>query len=198
MKRKTLAIMFALCALVMVAQDGIKVNYKGSKPTISDFAWAYLSYMDDEDECGMEAINAFREAFIKHRKGQSQNAGEKFIVDEKNGFIVYETKHEGIVDRKEMCYWNEADGKHKLFAFNNMNTLDNGKPIFTELSDITFYRYTNATKKMVACDAPGFKVDYSSTYALPRTGKNIVVTKFNDNGKKIQKTLKWNGRKFTK
>ena len=83
-------------------------------------------------------------------------------------------------------------------VFNNMNTLENGKPIFTELSDITFYRYTNATKKMVACDAPGFKVDYSSTYALPRTGKNIVVTKFNDNGKKIQKTLKWNGRKFTK
>ncbi|MBQ3324460.1 MAG: hypothetical protein IJG81_06430 [Muribaculaceae bacterium] len=49
MKRKAFAIMFALCALIMLAQDGIKVNYKGAKPTISDFAWAYLSYMDDED-----------------------------------------------------------------------------------------------------------------------------------------------------
>ncbi len=198
MKRKTLAILFAFFALAMVAQNGIKVNYKGAKPTISDFAWAYLSAMDDEDECGMEAINAFREAFIKHRKGQPQNKGEKFIIDEKNGFIVYETKYEGIVDRKEMCYWNEADGKHKLFVFNNMNTLENGKPIFTELSDITFYRYNNATKKMVLCDAPGFKVDYGSAYALPRIGKDIVVTKWTDNGKKTQKTLKWNGRRFTK
>ena len=178
MKRKTLAILFAFFALAMVAQNGIKVNYKGAKPTISDFAWAYLSAMDDEDECGMEAINAFREAFIKHRKGQPQNKGEKFIVDEKNGFIVYET--------------------HKLFAFNNMNTLENGKPIFTELSDITFYRYNNATKKMVLCDAPGFKVDYGSAYALPRIGKDIIVTKWTDNGKKTQKTLKWNGRRFTK
>ena len=188
--------MFALCALAMVAQNGIKVNYKGAKPTISDFAWAYLSSFDDEEECGMEAINAFKEAFIKHRNGQPQNEGEKFIVDEKNGFIVYETKYDDIVNRMEMCYWNEADGKHKLFAFNTMNTLDKGKPIFTELSDISFYRYTNATKKMVACDAPGFKVDYGTAYALPRNGKNIITTKWNDNGTKITKTLKWNGRKF--
>ena len=188
--------MFALCALAMVAQNGIKVNYKGAKPTISDFAWAYLSSMDGDDDCGMEAINAFKEAFIKHRNGQPQNEGEKFIVDEKNGFIVYETKYDDIVNRMEMCYWNEADGKHKLFAFNTMNTLDKGKPIFTELSDISFYRYTNATKKMVACDAPGFKVDYGTAYALPRNGKNIITTKWNDNGTKITKTLKWNGRKF--
>ena len=56
----------------------------------------------------------------------------------------------------------------------------------------------NATKKMVLCDAPGFKVDYGSAYALPRIGKDIVVTKWTDNGKKTQKTLKWNGRRFTK
>lgn len=196
MKRKTLAIIFAFCALAMVAQNGIKVNYKGAKPTITDFAWAYLSAMDDDDDCGMEAINAFREAFIKHRKGQPQNKGEKFIIDEKNGFIVYETINNDIVIRMEMCYWNEADGKHKLFAFNNMNTLEKGKPIFTELSDITFYRYNNATKMMTSCDPPGFDVNYSCNYLLPRNGKNIIVTKWNDNGTKTQKVLKWNGRKF--
>ena len=196
MKRKTLAIIFAFCALAMVAQNGIKVNYKGAKPTITDFAWAYLSAMDDDDDCGMEAINAFREAFIKHRKGLPQNKGEKFIIDEKNGFIVYETINNDIVIRMEMCYWNEADGKHKLFAFNNMNTLEKGKPIFTELSDITFYRYNNATKMMTSCDPPGFDVNYSCNYLLPRNGKNIIVTKWNDNGTKTQKVLKWNGRKF--
>ena len=196
MKRNALAIMFAFCTLALVAQNGIKVNYKGSKPTISDFAWAYLSSFDDEEECGMEAINSFKQAFIKYRNGQPQNEGEKFIVDEKNGYIVYETKYDDIVNKMEMCYWNEADKKHKLFAFNTMNTLDKGKPFFTELSDISFYRYTNATKKMVACDAPGFKVDYGTAYALPCVGKNIITTKWNDNGTKTTKTLKWNGRRF--
>ena len=54
MKRQSLAIIFACCALALVAQDVIKVNYKGSKPTISDFAWAFLSdyvYNENDDDC---------------------------------------------------------------------------------------------------------------------------------------------------
>ncbi|MBR5729570.1 MAG: hypothetical protein IKX61_05100 [Prevotella sp.] len=45
---------------------------------------------------------------------------------------------------------------------------------------------------------PGFRVDYDhATYSLPRTGKDIIVNKWDKNGKKTQKTLKWNGRKFS-
>ncbi len=34
------------------------------------------------------------------------------------------------------------------------------------------------------------------TYTLPRTGKDIVATIWNDNGTTSQKTLKWDGQRF--
>ncbi|MBO4723300.1 MAG: hypothetical protein J5629_10290 [Muribaculaceae bacterium] len=101
----------------------------------------------------------------------------------------------------EMCYWNEADGKHKLFAY-NVAFFTDGKFDPGQFDGIQFYRYNNATKKMTYCDAPGFdarmRVDGAYvTYSLPRTGKDIIVTYWYDNGTKKQKTLKWNGCKFS-
>jgi len=55
---------------------------------------------------------------------------------------------------------------------------------------------------MTSCEAPGFEEKYSTedgswiSYSLPRTGKDIIYTEWRDGGKK-QKTLKWNGRKFS-
>ena len=53
----------------------------------------------------------------------------------------------------------------------------------------------------------GFRVDYQGTrptikdfvkaYALPRTGKDIIVATWHEDGKKTQKTLKWNGHGFS-
>ena len=53
----------------------------------------------------------------------------------------------------------------------------------------------------------GIRVDYQGTrptikdfvkaYALPRTGKDIIVTTWHEDGKKTQKTLKWNGHGFS-
>ena len=95
-----------------------------------------------------------------------------------------------------MCYWNEADGKHKLFACNRWS-FENGKPMMGQYDYLGFYRYDNATKKMSWCESPGFDVEYfNKSYALPRTGKDITVTTWEDNGKKTQKTLKWNGHGF--
>lgn len=197
MKRISLATIFACLMLALAAQDAIKVNYKGAKPTISDFAWAFFSSFDDEEEeCGLEAINAFKQAFIEHRQGIQQE-NETFIVDEKNGYILYEWRYETIIGRMEMCYWNEADGKHKLFAYNNLASFDENGPLVTETSGLTFFRYNNATKKMTQCAPQGFEVDYDSSYALPRTGKSIIVTKWNKNGTKTEKALKWNGRRFS-
>lgn len=196
MKKGLFLIMFACCAFAMVAQDAIRVNYKGAKPTISDFAWAFLSSFDEE-ECGNEPINAVKYAFIQYRKGLPQEDGVTLTIDEKNGYILYENRYEDVVDKKEMCYWNEADGKHKLFVFNNMQLFANGKPVLTETSGLMFYRYNNSTKKMVYCDAPGFDVEYfDMSYSMPRIGKNIVVTKWHDDGTKTERTLKWNGRSF--
>ena len=208
MKRELLAIIFACCTLSLAAQDVIRVNYKGAKPTISDFAWAYLSdyvYNEDDDVLD-EARNAAKYAWIQHRKGLPQDEGDKLTVDEKNGYAVYESRseYEGVEDlvRIEMCYWNEADGKHKLFAY-NVACFRNGKYSPGQFDGLSFYRYDNATKKMTSIDAPGFEVQYGTddgayvTYALPRTGKDIIYSEWDENGKKKQKTLKWNGRRFS-
>ena len=201
MKRLSFAIFFACCTLASAAQDAIRVNYKGAKPTINDFAWAFLfSDEDDEEECDQEATAGIKQALSRHRQSLPQEEGVTFTIDEKNGYILYEYRPEdsNYLSRTEMCYWNEADGKHKLFAYSNW-LFSNGKPGGGQYDCLIFYRYNNATKKMTQCDPPGFEVDYSNTsYTLPRNGKDIIVTKWDENGKKTQTTLKWNGRRFNK
>lgn len=198
MKKLSFTMIFACCVLAMVAQDVIRVNYRGAKPTISDFAWAYVVAVDKIEECGDKPSNAIKEAMTRQRKGLPQEEDVTFVVDEKNGYILYEFKYDTVVMRMEMCYWNEADGKHKLFAFNHMSTLSDGKPVLTETSGLTFYRYDNAKKKMTYCNPPGFEVEYyDTTYEFPRAGKNITVNKWNEDVIVEQKTLKWNGRRFS-
>lgn len=204
MKRVSLTIILACFTLVLAAQNrDIKVNYKGAKPSISDFAWALLSSNDNEEEdCYDESFNAIKQAWMKHRKGLPLDEGETLTVDEKNGYICYESKYEEHVGRWEMCYWNETDGKHKLFAY-NVVSFSNGKYSPGQYDGIAFYRYNNATKKMKECDDTGVDMVYHTgdngfaSYALPRTGKDIIVTIWYDNEpKKI--TLKWKGRRFGK
>ena len=143
-------------------------------------------------------------AMIKYLKEQQnkkqavpQEDGATLTVDLKNGYILYEWEDENNSKKTEMCYWNESDGKHKLFAYNTWYYVD-GKPALGQYDGLTFWRYNNATKKMSMCEAPGFEVEYqNTTYSLPRVGKDIIVTKWDDKGRKKQKTLKWNGRGFT-
>jgi hypothetical protein len=71
-----------------------------------------------------------------------------------------------------------------------------GKPSITEVSNFVFYRYNNATKRMVRCDPPGFEIEYNGVYELPRIGKDIIFTQWNDDGTTKKKILKWNGRHF--
>lgn len=207
MKRLSLTVIFACCILTLAAQDAIRVNYQGAAPTISDFAWAFLSSNDHEEEedCADESFNAIRQAWIQHRKGLPQQEGVTLTVDEKNGYVVYEytSEYESNKDvvRIEMCYWNEADKKHKLFAY-NVACFRNGKYEPGQFDGLTFFRYDNASKKMTMYHDTGFEVAYGTddgawvSYALPRTGKDITVTYWYKTGKK-QKPLKWNGRRFS-
>lgn len=198
MKKLSFAIIFACIAMASMAQDAIRVNYHGKKPTISDFAWAFVTALDeDEDECGDEPTNAILEALTRYRAGQPQEDGVTLTVDEKNGYLLYEFGYDTVDVKMEMCYWNETDGKHKLFAFNNMSTFVGGRLTMTETSGLIFYRYNNATKKMTYCAPPGFEVDYDCSYALPRSGKNIIVTRWDDIVPVSERTLKWNGHNFS-
>lgn len=209
MKRTSFAIIFACLTLTMVAQDAIRVKYKGAKPNISDFAWAYLSdyvYDEDEDCCLDEVRNGVKQAWLLHLKGAQQKEGETLTVDDKNGYAVFEhnSEYESVKDlcRVEMCYWNETDGKHCLFAY-NVGCYTNGKYSPGQFDGIQFYRYNKATKKMTQYEVPGFGPAITTedgayiSYTLPRTGKNIIVTYWYDNGTKKQKILKWTGRKFS-
>ena len=84
-----------------------------------------------------------------------------------------------------------------------MAWFQNGKYSPGQYDGIIFYRYNNATKIMTPCDDTGVDIVYRSednvlgSYALPRVGKDIIVTLWYDNGKTKKKTLKWNGRRFS-
>jgi hypothetical protein len=65
-------------------------------------------------------------------------------------------------------------------------------------------RYNNATKTMMYHSDEGVQAAYDSrspnvecSFDLPRSGKDIIVTLWDENGKKTQKTLKWNGHGFS-
>ncbi|MBQ2561832.1 MAG: hypothetical protein II559_00255, partial [Muribaculaceae bacterium] len=202
MKRTSLTIIFACCILALAAQDVIKVNFKGSKPTISDFVGAYLNdyvYNENDDDCLNEVRASAKQAWINYLNGKPQVKNTNLIVDNRNGYVVFEgiDEYEGDKDvvRVEMCYWNDADGKHKLFAY-NVKCFRNGKYSPGQFDGLQFYRYNNATKKMTYYQMPGFDSSLYTedgayiTYSLPRVGKDIVITYWYDNGTKKQKTLK--------
>ena len=199
MKKLSLTIMLAFCTLVMVAQNSTKVSFQGASPDIVDFAWAFLFSDDDEDDCDQEATSGIKDALERYRQGKKQEDNVKLVVDRKGGFISYEWRYEENSMTIEMCYWNEADKKHKLFAYSSWYYA-NGKPSQGQYDTLAFMRYDNAKKTMTSCGTPGFEVTYdqNTTYSLPRVGKDITVNKWNKNGQKTQTTLKWNGHGFNK
>ena len=200
MKRIALALLLSCSALVLAAQDGVKVNFKGDRPTISDFVSTFIPASTDDEEYN-EPLAALTDAWERHQKGLPQKEGETLTVDQRNGFVLFESKDERSLLRIEMCYWNQSDGKHKLFAY-NVGCYSDGVYSQGQYDGLTFWRYDNASKTMAWVDPPGFDVEYYTdddelvSYALPRTGKDIVVTYWKDGAKK-QKTLKWDGRLFS-
>ena len=176
---------------------GFRVSCEGENPGISDFAGSYLAYMIDTDDDCMEGVILYRnlhQAMKRQAKGLTLADGETLTIDSPNGYLIYEKNEDGYLNRLEMCFWNEADGKHKLFVFNHMLTLVDGK----QFDGLSFYRYDNATKMMAPFYMRGLDVRSGTrTYTLPRTGKDIVVTIWNDNGTTSQETLKWDGHGFS-
>ena len=214
MKRTTLAIIMVLSVFTMMAQDEtIRVKYQGSSPKIGDFAKAYLSSIPsskDVDDCDQEALymyDAMKQAMSRKSKGLSLPKRETLTIDTKNGYILYEFRHNDVsMTRIEMCYWNMKDGKHKLFACVRQY-FDNGWHVAGQYDDMEFYRYNNATKKMKKISKEEIGVDavfeessnmnVLSSISLPRKGKDIEVTWWDKNGKCGSSMLKWNGSRFS-
>ena len=202
MKRLSLAIIFACFALALAAQEGIKVKYQGVKPTIRDFAQAYLYALfnpedgEEPEGDGLYLYESLQQAIASQDKNLPLKKGTTLTIDLRNGFLVYEERQDEFLTRVEMCFRNESDGKHRIFACSRWS-FENGKAILGQYDELSFFRYDNAKRLMERCNTPGFDVEYlNKTYALPRTGKDIIVTTWHENGNKTQKTLKWNGHGF--
>ena len=199
MKKILFVLAFACCVLAMSAQETIKVKYKGNKPTISDFAEAIFASIANDDECEInESLNAMANSYALHKKGMALPADSKLTIDQKNGYIVYETRYEEHLLRVEMCYWNDADQKHKLFAY-SVTSFANGVYSPGQYDGVSTYRYTNATKAMTWQHNDLHGVDNNAnhvSYELPRTGKDITAKTWLKNGTVKRKTIKWNGHNF--
>lgn len=197
--KKLVAILFLLALTMTVsAQEGIKVGFLGAAPDIMDFAWAYASANDgDPENTPDESSAALRQSLECYRTGEAQPEGFTITVDRKAGYILVQSKHDGYTSKWEMCYWNMDDKKHKLFAM-CVELSENGMRMNPGQYDgLTFYRYDNATRQMKHVDM-GIDVQYFNiSYALPRVGKDIIVTHWSENGReKWQTALKWNGHGF--
>ena len=211
MKKVLLLVSLLAFSVLGLSAQSFPVKFQGEKPNISDFACAYVNYEltpaeDEEEEEGYynESIGAVKNAMEKHRANKTLGPGSMLSIDLRNGFVLYEWKDPDSDNRLrvEMCYWNESDGKHKLFAC-GVYYFDGDKYSAGQFDGLTFYRYDNAAKTMTYADDIGFDVEYSTedgawvTYDLPRSGKNITVTYWYDNGTKKQKTLQFDGRRFS-
>ena len=206
MKKLILLSVYALMAAMSVQvqaqeMDGggpdftFVVNYKGARPTITDFIDALLT--DEPDETS--DCDNWEGTWERRQRGLHEMEGEKWIVDVRNGYVRLESTHHGEMSYDEFCYWNCADGKHKIFAMNS-GYVQNGKEVATECTGLCVYRYDNA-KRLLTIVGWGLNglgieegVPSDTFYRLPRTGKNLKW--FRNDGK--GGVLKWNGNGFSK
>ena len=200
-------VLMAIIPNVAKAQDPFKDLTQNQSvltikvPDIVDFVTAYLS--DTEDELR----GSIAPEWQKYLKNEKLSKGVSFIVDKKNGYVRYEMDYNvaypddktGEKSIVEYCYWNCADGTHKLFA-ENVSLTQNEKPVFTEFSGMYIYVYDNATQKLFTIDQDllglGEDLHGEVTFTLPRKGKDIGVF-IHDGSKVTEKTLGWNGKGFT-
>ena len=172
------------------------VSFKGTSPNISDFVTAILS----QDELG-DALGYASDNWTRRKEGRKLDDNVTWTVDERNGFIRHDVTYDDEKGYTEFCFWNCADGQHKLVA-SNIGCFQEGKPVETECTGIMFYTYDNEAKELTYTspyDVGAIIEDATSpvTYALPRVGKNIEATVHTPNNpKKI--LLKWNGSKFVR
>ena len=176
----------------------IIVESEYASPSIVDFVTSYLHETEDELH-GM--LSHAWQRYLKHEPAEK---GATMFVDAKNGYIsytvdddlAYPDDHSGQMLLVELCYWNCADGIHKLFAENVVSTT-NGIPTATEFDGLHFYLYDNNTKRMSVIYYIIEEWDGNDmvTYSLPKKGKDIVATIHTPSGK-IQKTLVWDGYRF--
>ena len=176
-------------------QESISVEFKGKQPTIADFATAILKSEKEEV--------FHKDVYKEWEKYQSKKAVSdtvSFILDIRNGYMLYETHNDESGDTltMEMCFWNCADGKHKLVCQNTKWKMkdDYGWAPYVGPS---FYLYDNKERKLriIYAEDIGALIDGNciAVFSLPRKGKNIHVI-IKSEGEQWHEVLEWNGYDF--
>ena len=175
--------------------DKIDVRFQGSRPTITDFATAFLDYIQREEDFYVNVYEAWKRYLQKKTLGDNVNV----TVDEKNGYMRYEkiNTEENDTIVLEMCFWNCADGKQKLVCANAIWMLDGD---YGSTAGTTFLVYDNAKRKMrfILPEDIGalYDGDGLSVFFLPRKGKNIRVSAAGG-GERWNEVLIWDGYQFS-
>lgn len=189
-------------------------------PKIGDFVNVFLS-LDETSEI-LGTLQTVWNHYLRH---EPQEPCYQFTIDEKNGYVQYtfnsqlcdDFNDDDVVSKSthEMCYWNCADGKHKLIAENYVVTLD-GKYINGQYDGICFFLYDNATHEIYpvcaedigayvdpVIDESNFETGEQMTmndetvrvHRLPKQGKDIEVEIYSGTRKTVTR-LVWNGMRF--
>ena len=172
------------------------VNFQGNRPTIIDFATAFLNYI--QKETFYDNVN--RE-WNKYLKKKPLSPHVSISVDVKNGYMRYDIVNPVEKDTTfmEMCFWNCADGKHRLIAANTVWLL-NGNYGWAEHTGTRFFVYDNKTRVMRDVYAEDISALYDgdglTVFFLPRKGKNIRVSAAGA-GDRWDEILIWDGYKFS-
>lgn len=171
------------------------VKFQGKRPTIKDFATAFLNYKQKENFYD----NVNRE-WIKFLQKKALSPNVNICVDVGNGYMRYDIVNPEESDTTffEMCYWNCADGKHQLVAKNCVMQMD-GDYGWAEYVGTSFFVYDNKTRVMRNVDPEDLGALYDgdglSVFFLPRKGKDIRVSAAGS-GERWNEILIWDGFKF--
>ena len=173
----------------------VAMNFRGTRPTISDFTTAFLNYSKE---------NAFYakvlEDWTRYQQKKPLSKNVTITVDTKNGYMRYDTYNPETTDTifMEVCFWNCADGKQKLVCANTVWIL-NGDYGWDEYTGARFFVYDNAKKEMRTIDPEDIGALYDgdglSVFFLPRKGKNIRVSAAGA-GDRWEEVLEWDGFQF--
>ena len=115
MKRLSLAIIFACFTLVVAAQEGFRVDYQGTRPTIKDFVKAYLTSIlsEEVEECEEEGM-----AIYRNLQSAITNKEKGLPLDVTPG-SGYNVTYPGrlINGDRSLNFYKEENGKRKSFGF---------------------------------------------------------------------------------
>ena len=160
---------------------GAQVKKGTARPTIVTFVDSYLAIgegSDEEEECD-ELGNAVRYAWQKYKTGQQQDEGTVVTVDVKNGYMSYEHRDEesGSAIKFEVCYWNCADGKHRLVAYNVYSFFD-GTAGHGQYDGLMFNLYNNATGRLEDVQREDVGIDMGYGIDDPERGYDSTTKRY--------------------